>query len=366
MKVTAVKATSHLIPLDVIGHNEREPQKEYAICVRVQTDEGISGAGWFSNRANRQGARDLINNTLGPVLIGQDPMNTEAILSGYVKRFDIRGMVGLMVHALSGIDVALWDIKGRALKQPVYKLLGGFSAKVPVYDTFGFLAYTKEELVDVAKKRVAEGQDKLKMLVATENSGNIPEDAARIKAVRDVIGDKIELMLDANQRFNPLQAAELCKRIEDYDIKWFEEPVINNDIHDMAVLRTKTSIPLSAGQAATWAWQHRLMIAGGAIDIDQPDVVVCGGFTEGIKAAHIAQSFDMPIATHGWPAINMHLVAAVPNGWRVEFHEGQVSLCEKIYVNPPKAKNGFATCYDKPGLGMELNEDNLKKFQDKD
>lgn len=293
-------------------------------------------------------------------------MNTEAIFSDYIRRYDRRSVNGVVVNALSGIDIALWDIKGKVLKQPVYKLLGGYSAKVPIYLTYGYLSYSKEELVEVAKKRVAEGFDKLKMLVCIDNSNNIPEDAARVKAVREAVGEKVQLSLDANQKFDLRQATELCRRVEQYNIAWLEEPVTNCDVLDMATLRTRTTVPLSAGQASEFAWQHRELIAGGAVDVDQPDVVVMGGFTEGLKAAHIAQSFDIPIATHGWPHINMHLVGAVPNGWRVEWHEGQVQLGEALFVNAPKAQGAFATCPDKPGLGLELNEDNLKKSQDKE
>ncbi|GAF71208.1 unnamed protein product, partial [marine sediment metagenome] len=111
-------------------------------------------------------------------------------------------------------------------------------------------------------------------------------------------------------------------------------------------------------------WQYRHLIAGGAVDIVQPDVVTVGGFTEGLKVAHMAQAYDLPIATHGWPRINMHLVAGVPNGWRVEFHAVPVKLGEAIFIDPPKPEGGFVTLSEKPGLGLEVNEAALKEYEE--
>lgn len=370
MKITAIKATSHLIPLSL--PLVKEPEMENILSIRVETDEGINGFGVFSNRGNRPGARfmaagvrDFINYSVSPLLIGMDPVNTEAISDIFIKTFDSRSMTGIMVNILSGLDIAMWDIKGKLFRQPVYKLLGGYSPRVPVYATFGLISYSREELVEVARMRLSSGHDKLKMLVCINNSKNIPEDAARVKTVREAIGDKPELMVDVNQRFDLSQATELCQRIQEYKIGWVEEPVAHNDIRGMAMLRTRTTIPISAGQESHFSWQHRLLIASGSIDIDQPDIVNVGGFTEGIKVAHVAQSFDMPIALHGLPQITIHLAAAVPNGWRVEFHARLEALGEIIFINPPKPEGGWVTCPDKAGFGLEINDDALKQYQDK-
>ena len=363
MKIATVYATSHSVPVHL--PLLKEPEKENCVCVRVETDEGIKGVGFFGGRANRLAARDLVNNTIGPFMVGKDPMDTEAVMKVFIKRFDMRSTVGFMTHAMSGIDVALWDIKGKALKQPVYRLLGGCSAKVPVYATFGVFDYSRTQLVEAAKIRIAEGHDKLKMLVCINDSNDIPEDAARVKALREGVGDKIQLMIDANQKFSLYQATELCRLIEPYKLTWFEEPVTHNDPREMAVLRSRTSIPLAAGQAWEYAWQNRQYMEGRALDIAQTDVVIVGGFTEGIKVAHLAQAFDLPLTTHGWPVINMHLIAAAPTGYRVEFHASQEELGKAIFVKPTSPKKGWVTIPDKPGLGLELNEDALKKYQDK-
>ncbi len=363
MKITAVKATSHSVPVHL--PLLKEPETENCVCVRVETDEGIKGVGFFGGRANRFVGRELVNNTIGPFLVGRDPMDTGAIMKAFIKRFDMRNTIGFVTNAMSGIDVALWDLKGKVLKQPVYRLLGGVSATVPVYATFGVFDYSRTQLVEAAKIRIAEGHDKLKMLVCIHDSEDIPEDAARVAALRKGVGDKIELMVDANQKFNLLQASELARLVEPYNLTWFEEPVTHNDSREMAILRSRTKIPLAAGQAWEYAWQSRQYMEGRGIDIAQTDVVIGGGFTEGIKIAHLAQAFDLPLATHGWPVINMHLIAAAPTGYRVEFHASQEELGKAIFVKPTSPKKGFVTIPNKPGLGLDLNEDALKKYQDK-
>lgn len=362
MKISGVKATCHNVPLSLPYC--KEPSWNGVVCVRVETDEGVTGVGFISSRLNRFALREYILQDFGPFLLGRDPFSTEKIWQELFRRFDPRGMVGVLIHVMSALDIALWDIKGKALGQPVYRLLGGCSQRVPAYATFGLFRYSREELVAVAKERVAEGYDKIKMVVSGDWGRNLPEDQARVEAVREAVGESIQIMVDANQQLSLRQATELARRIEPCNVTWFEEPVYHNDVHDMATLRTRTSIPIAAGQSQEMCWQHRLLIAGGAVDIAQPDVVNVGGFTEGLKVAHLARAFDLPIATHGWPLINMQLIAGVPNGWRLEFHVEPQKLGETIFADPPKPEGGWVTLPEKPGLGLEVNEAALKEYEE--
>ena len=143
------------------------------------------------------------------------------------------------------MDIALWDIKGKHLGQPAWRLLGGYSATVPAYITFGLLEYSREQLVEAAKQFIAQGHDKLKMVVAINGAQDPAEDAARVRAVREAVGDQVELMVDANYLFSFPVALDLAKRIEPYGIKWFEEPVYGNDARLLANLRRQTRIPIS-------------------------------------------------------------------------------------------------------------------------
>ncbi len=363
MKITSVYATCHNVPFNL--PHCKEPLWRDATCVYLETDEGVTGFG-LTSIMNRFAIKEYILRDLGPFLLGQNPLSTEWLWQEMFCRFNRRAMTGVITCAMSALDIALWDIKGKIMGQPIYRLLGGYAQRVPVYATFGLLSYSREELVSVAKALVSEGYNKLKMVVGIDGADNLPEDQARVEALRKGVGDDVQIIVDANHLFSLRQAVELARRIEPYNITWFEEPVHNNDVKDLAELRTRTFIPIAAGQQEGMRWRHRDLIAGNAVDIVQTDAALVGGFSEGLKVAHFAQAYNLPIATHGYvcPHINMHLVAGVANGWLVEFHALGQKLSEVIFVNPPKAEKGWVTLLEKPGLGMDINHAALKEYEE--
>ena len=145
-------------------------------------------------------------------------------------------------------------------------------------------------------------------------------------------------------------------------MKWFEEPLYGNDVNDLKKLRAHTTINIAAGQQEGMRWRHRDLIAGGAVDIAQPDVVFVGGYTEGLKVAHLAQAYNVPVATHGWPHLNMHLAGAISNGWRLEYHLGPAGLAAHLFEDPPVPENGTLRIPDTPGLGLEFNEAGMRPY----
>lgn len=200
------------------------------------------------------------------------------------------------------MDIALWDLKGKHFREPVWRLLGGANQTVQAYVTFGLLEYSCEQLVQAAKEFASQGPDKLKMVVAVNGAQDPVEDAVHVRAVREAIGDRIELMIDANNLFAFPHALDLCKRIEGYNITWFEEPVYGNDARLLANLRRQTRIPIAAGLNEGHKWRHRELLVHEAVDVIQPNVVWVGGYTEAVKVAAMAQAFNIPIANGGgWP-----------------------------------------------------------------
>jgi L-alanine-DL-glutamate epimerase-like enolase superfamily enzyme len=191
-------------------------------------------------------------------------------------------------------------------------------------------------------------------------------DAARVRAVREAVGDDVELMIDANYLFSFNRALELCKLVEPYQITWFEEPVYQNDAALLADLRRHTSIPIAAGQNEGHRFRHRELIVNHAVDIVQPNVCSVGGYTEAVKVAAMAQAFNLPIANGGgWPHHNSHLHAAMANGWRVEFHFEMWGVGDRIYKEPPAPVNGWVTLPETPGLGLEPRQDALREYEEK-
>jgi L-rhamnonate dehydratase len=366
MKVVKVEARCLAIPIKFPF--TRTPYTAGLVLAQIETDEGIVGVG-IARDQERFAVRELVNREIGPFLIGKDPMETEKIWSDAAweigMSYKVRG--GVVARAVGAVDQALWDIKGQYLNQPIYKLLGGASpGSVNAYTTFGFNVYSQEDLVELARQKVEEGHDKLKMqVVAADRGQNVAVDVQRVKAVREAIGDDVMLMVDGNSKFDFIHARELARQMEPYNITWFDDPIYTKDVHLMAELRKWTTIPIASRARGESGWDNRDMIMGGAVDVVQANVLDGGGYTEYLKVAHMAELFHLPLANGGgWYLQNAHLFAGVANGWLVEFHLLREPIYAALYIDPPVAQNGRLPMTDKPGMGLELNQDAVREYTD--
>jgi L-rhamnonate dehydratase len=369
VKITRVTATPLNVPLkiDVVGANRTSSLS--ACLVEIETDQGLIGHGFTAITEEDVIAR-IIEGVAGPAIIGDDPMAHEAVWDKLYWTLMPRGQTGYAAHAVAALDVALWDLKGKALGQPVWRLLGGARRRVPVYATFGFGFFDREQLAAAAKLWIAQGFRRLKMTVGMEALRNrdqrstmdaIREDAARIRAVREAAGPDIELFIDANCSLDYYHASKLCDMIAPYDISFFEEPLTQNDALQMAELRRRTGMALACGQNEGLMFRFRDLLINQAIDYAQPNVVITGGFTQCVKIAGLAAAFNVPIANGGaWPFHNMHLQAGVANGSLVELHYLAIELCKQIYTDLPSARDGMLDLPEKPGLGFELNREAVR------
>jgi len=352
LKITKVHAAAYRVPVKL--PLKPDPMDREAVVVRVETDAGLVGYG-LTGHILRSGIVGFINQEAGPFLVGRDPLPAERIWSDLFQVFNVRTLSGAWSSAVGAIDIALWDIRGKYYRAPVSQLMGGARTKVSAYITFGLMEYSRDELVEVAQMFAGEGQDKLKMVVGVNGALDPVEDAARVRAVREAIGDRVELMIDANYLFSFPNALKLCKMVEDCNLSWFEEPVWGNDFRLLADLRRQTAIPIAAGQNLGHVWHHRELIVNGAVDISQPNVCYVGGFTEGLRVAALAHAFNLPIANGGgWPFQNMHLQAAAPNGSRVEFHYVMWKATEALFGGTVLPVKGWVEIPQVPGLGMDL------------
>ncbi len=336
--------------------------------VEIETDDGLRGHA-MAEYPMAYGIREFINREVAATITGRDVMRIEEMHAAmlHLSRKYFTGAFGC---SASLIDIALWDIKGKATGQPVWKLLGGARNRAPAYITYGRNQYTQEELVEVAKMLVASGQDKLKMVVAEGvvaegiNSGrdisglssddDITRDVDRVRAVRDAIGDKVELMIDGNNRTTYTQASRLARLLEPYNLTWFEDPILQSDPRLLARLRKEAPMPIAAGSEGGYDLLHfREYLLNEAVDFIQPNVRTIGGYTGGLKAAALAQAFNIQLQMGGnWPHINMHLHAGVINGGRVEFHWKGWKLVELCFEGAPPPINGWVTLPEAPGLGF--------------
>ena len=342
----------------------KETQHALVTFVEIETDDGLKGHA-FSAYPLRFSIADFINREASGCIAGMDAMRPEAVRSALYWKLSNKLYMGVWSCAASMIDIALWDIRGKAVKQPVWKLLGGAREKCPIYITFGLPRYSRAELVEVAKQLIAEGHTQLKMAIAAGSNpaahmygeptdDDILEDAARIRHVRETLGDKVTLMIDANKNAKLTQAIRLAQLVEPCNLAWFEDPVLQADPRLMAQLRRATSIPIAAGSTGTSDISFlREYLLNESIDIAQPNVRDIGGFTGGLRAAGLAQAFNIQLEMGGnYPHLNMHLHAGVPNGGRVEFHLGGWRVGEALFDGMPKPVRGWVTLPEAPGLGF--------------
>ncbi|HEY8368578.1 MAG TPA: mandelate racemase/muconate lactonizing enzyme family protein [Thermodesulfobacteriota bacterium] len=362
MKIVDITATAHHIevPLPLFTKNVVTRRIVFA---QVKTDEGITGYGLTGGQFLPWSVVAALENDFLEVVRGMDPRDTEAIHEKVWWALNMRTFTGVVSFALSALDIACWDIKGKASGRTVAQMLGGARDWAPIYVTFGFPIYDRQQLVEAAKIQVDRGIKRLKMVVGVHPDG-WAEDARRVRAVREAIGPDVELMLDANYKFSPIDAKLFCRAVEDCGIVWFEEPLYANDVRALADLRRATSIPIAAGQMEGHRWRLRELIEHQAVDILQPNVCYNGGYTETQKVAHMAQAFNVQIANGGgWPLYNLHTMAGLMNGWRVEFHLGMQEVGERIFIDPPKPEGNIVRVGPKPGVGLEPNFDALAACQ---
>jgi L-alanine-DL-glutamate epimerase-like enolase superfamily enzyme len=351
------------------------------LIVRIETDDGLIGIGEIHGRPLDQIA-SLVADTFAPVLVGDDPMDHERHWSTMFARTHTRAGATLgqaegqphfgagarpqIMAAIAGIDLALWDLKGKISGQPIWKLLGASRATVPCYASGGYYGPEGEADLDGLTAEMASyvelGYRAVKMKV-----GGLPiaEDVARVSGVRDVIGPHVGLMLDANGAYDVPSAIAAARAYEPYDITWFEEPVHWYDsVHGLGQVAAATRIPIASGESELHRWGCRDLILHGGIRVMQFDATRAGGVTEWLRVAAYAASHGVLMAPHHDPQVHGHLIAAVPNGHVQEVFPNPVRdpLWPELFVGQPEIVDGTLRLSDRPGFGFDLHPDGLRRF----
>lgn len=374
MKIVRVEAIPLKIPVNFEELGVDHPGFNSITHVEVETDTGLIGYGMTSITQARPVA-EAVNAVLGPEIIGLNALFHEDVWNRMYWKATPWGQTGYASHAISAIDLALWDIKGKACGQPVWQLLGGARSRLPIYATCGFSFMDDDELVDVVKRVVAQGFKGVKLQVGRPGLGGglnapalnklIKSDIKRVRAIRSAVGPDIEIAVDAACRLDLPSARKLCQALEELDIAFFEEPIAQNDVRLMAELRRKTTIPITAGQNEGLAYRFRDLLLAGAVDVIQPNVIITGGMTQCIRIAGMASAFNVPISNGGGaPLHNAHLQAGLSLGTAVEYQFNTVAAGHVLYGEKPAQTNGMMTMSDVPGFGLTPNSDVLKAAAD--
>jgi len=329
--------------------------------VRITTDQGLEGIGVTYHEVGGEATRELILRNMAPKLIDRDPLETEAIWQEIFHYLRGVGRKGLMYGALSAVDTALWDLKGKIVGLPLYKLLGGNRTSIPVYASGGWTSFSDEQLVDEMKSMVARGYRMVKFKVGVEGGSNIRRDVERVRKVREAVGPDIGLLVDANNCFDAATAVQLANRIREYDIVLFEEPVFADDIPGLARFKRGTDIPLGTGEHEYTKFGVRDLLMHDAVDVVQVDVARVGGYTELLKAAALAQAWNVKLAPHAMENIHLNLAGAVPNFLFLERLIMFEDITARTFKNAPVPVNGFMEIPALPGLGLELDMDFIRE-----
>jgi L-alanine-DL-glutamate epimerase-like enolase superfamily enzyme len=371
MKIARVTATPVHVPFQVALAGLNRMAAMGGCLVEIETDSGLVGEG-FTSITEEAVIAAAIEKVAGPAIVGDDPLLHERIWDKLYWDMMPRGQTGYAAHALAAIDVALWDLKGKALNQPVWRLLGGARDRVPCYVTFGFDFFDRDQLAGAAKHWIGLGFKRLKMTVGHSGLARrdakplmdlIREDERRVAAVRAAAGPDAEIFVDANCSLDLYHAGRVAEMIRPYGISFFEEPITQNDVLQMAQLRRQCGIPLACGQNEGLAFRFRDLLLAQAIDFAQPNVVITGGFTQSAKIAGMAAAFNVPVANGGaWQFHNMHLQAGVANGTLVEIHYLAGELYKRLYKGLPEPKDGWIAMPQAPGLGFTLDKDAVREF----
>lgn len=347
---------------------------ERQICiVKITTENGLSGWGEGYGPATiiEAGIRHLT-----PILLGQNALEQEKLwFDMYRKTLDFARR-GVLVASISAIDIALWDLKGKAFGQPVSVLLGGRQRnRVMPYATglyFSDSAQLASDLVTEAASYVQQGFKAIKMKVGF----SIETDLAHVKAVRAAIGNDIKLMVDANHAYSLREAAELSRLIEPYDISWFEEPISPEFYDQYRELRSKTSIPIAGGECEYLRFGHHQLLKNQSVDILQIDICSAGGLTEAKRVSALASTYGVEIVPHTWGTgiafhAAMHFIAnleAIPGRLHspdlyIEYDRTENGIRETLTSPPIEMQEGFIKIPTGPGLGIEVNEAAIHQFR---
>jgi L-alanine-DL-glutamate epimerase-like enolase superfamily enzyme len=379
MRIKTVQAWWVRVPIET----ERQHRSDFgqittfdAAILRIETDDGLVGWGEGKNAAGSAGSYGalvhMLNHEIGPQLIGRDPADiaiiwemlyndsrheTAAQAGHAMPRLARRG---LSVAAISAVDIALWDILGKSLGQPVWRLIGGRKAdRLPAYASGGWAPADK--IGEQLGSYIARGGFKAVKMRVGAMDGAVATSAARVRAARAALGPDIALMVDAHGTYTVGDAKRFMHLVADHYLACFEEPVIADNKPGMAEVRASSPMPIATGESEATRFAFRDLAVLKAADVFQPDPAFCGGITEAMRIGAIASAFNLRFAPHLWAGApcffaGLHVCAASPASFIIEYALGANPLIHDLIEETVEARDGMVAIPDAPGLGFTISE----------
>jgi len=363
MKISRIRSQILVLPQeDPLANTPEDPNSARPMVIlRLDTDDGIEGIGvTFYGGAMTASLKRAVDD-LGALTIGEDPLRVEAIVAKLRAAAGGSGPAGMFTLALAAIDIALWDIRGKALNQPLWKLLGGARQRVPTYASGALRRnLSLEEVVAAAGRLKEKGFREMKTQLALPGDTSPAKEVERMRRVREAIGPDIKLMCDINQRWRPEQAIDIGRRVEDAGVGlfWLEDVTTHDDYAGLARVNAALATPICGGELVYGIVPFRHMIEARSVDYVMIDLIRVGGITQWMKVAGMAEAFNLPVVSHVIPEIHAHLVAAVPNGLTVEY----MGWMLRLFEGTAAVENSELILSDRPGLGLTFDEATIKRF----
>ena len=370
-----VQAQAHMFttPLDILDLSA-DSARQYGflswLIVEIETDAGLTGVGEaaLSPRVTKQ----VINLYLKPILMGADPFDTEYLWQHMYRKTMAFGRKGIALVAISAVDLAIWDVIGKAVKQPLYRLLGGQTKpRIPVYAS-RLYSQPLDTLAQEARAYKEQGFRAMKLRFGwgpVDGAAGMQRNVELVRTAREVIGNEIDLMSDAYMGWTLDYARRMIPLLEPFNLRWLEEPVIPDDIAGYAALRSIGRIPIAGGEHEYTLYGFRQLLDAKAVNYIQFDTNRVGGITAARKVAALAEAYSVPVVPHAGQMHNYHLVMASYNSPMAEFFprvdvEVGNELFWYIFKGEPTPQNGYIELdANRPGLGIEIDEEALKKFE---
>jgi L-alanine-DL-glutamate epimerase-like enolase superfamily enzyme len=359
MRITQLHLSVYRIPTDL---PEQDGTYDWTsttlVLVEPETDTGLRGLGYsYADGATAT----LIKETLLPVVCGQDVDDVGGSWGAMARAIRNLGRPGICSMAIAAVDIALWDLKARAVGLPLFRLLGPYRDAIPIYGSGGFTSYTEQQLVGQLAAWVEQGIPRVKMKIGRDPDA----DVARVRAVRQAIGDDAQLFVDANGAYGVKEALRQAERFAQERVTWFEEPVSSDHLDDLRFIRERTTkMEIAAGEYGYDRFYFRRMVEAGAVDVLQADATRCAGVTGWLQAAAIAHAFAIPFSAHCAPIIHMHAACAAPEFRHAEYFHDHVRIAHLLFDGVPEPVDGcLRPDPSRPGLGLELKRRDAERWR---
>ncbi len=360
MKIQQVKVNVVRLPFEepLVGAPPMPGMLRDFFTVRILTDDGLEGIGITAFAGKLLRTLQTALEEFGQLIIGEGPLSTGNVMRKLRGASAPCGPPGIVSLALSAIDIALWDIRGKAAGQPLARLLGAARARVPAYASGALTRTTPtDKLERAAAALVEKGYRQVKTQMAVEGL-NAAQEIERIRLVRHAVGSHVNLMVDINQRWDVHEAISIGRRIEDLGLGWLEDPTRCDDYQGLAKIADALATPVCAGEYLYGIAPHAQTLTHHSVDIVMIDLLRVGGITQWMKVAGMAEGFNRPVASHLLPEIHVHLVAAAPNGLVVEY----MPWTWRLFENPPVPESGEIAVPAGAGLGLKFAPDLFERY----